>query len=241
MQQDHHIRKKNISSQSDEDVEQEKTELGKGVGEKLQEGYVEEISDRVITFGEQKVKKRELNLIGDKGAYASTYIRLVNGILAHRLERIKKIKEMDKNFDECIRLLQSDSSENFKFDKISTNLVGTQEIKEGMQCLILQKGIAEIELELLTNSFNLKTKELRIQEMEIMKKRNEIQNTSRQFGELNKKIYVLKSSDIGDNKNTKFDPVKTINDELELLSKKHDVQKLSRAIEGLISYVTKNR
>lgn len=239
MPQDNHIRKKTDFAENEDDI---MNDTSRGIGEKLESGEIEEAAPRVITFREKKDVKPELKLIGDKGAYTSTYIRLVNGILANRLERIKKLKEMDKNFDDCIRLLQSGPLEDtVELDRLSANLVEEKDIKEVLQCLLIQKGIAETELEYLTTSVNKKTEELRVQETEMRKKTEEIQKCSKQFDELNKKLSSQKSTEADDDAKEP-EVFRTIKEELASLGQKHDVQKLSKAIEELVSsFDKKNR
>src|SRR3970282_2799995 len=139
-------------------------ELGTGIREKLDEGEIPEMEERVIFFGDENKKKVPLEGISDQSANTSDYIQSVNVHLADRIARIEKLKSLDKDFESSIKFLQSGISlQPSPLDNIPHDIDDQREVKELIQCLVIEKGITKIEFEYLENKIIISRKQIKRQ------------------------------------------------------------------------------
>jgi len=211
-------------------------ELGTGIGEKLDVGEVMEIKERIIFFGDEKQKKVPLEGISDQSAKTSDYIQSVNAHLADRIARIEKLKSLDKDFESSIKFLQSGISlQPSPLDNIPHDIDDQREVKELIQCLVIEQGITKIEFEYLENKIKISRKQLESQENELEKKKEEILKQDMRIAELQKKYPDIDNVQKNENKTSEKDTKKIIEEELALIGKNYDVKKLVEAIKELSS------
>jgi len=210
--------------------------LGTGIREKLDEGEIPEMEERVIFFGDENKKKVTLEGISDQSANTSDYIQSVNVHLADRIARIEKLKSLDKDFESSIKFLQSGISlQPSPLDNIPHDIDDQREVKELIQCLVIEQGITKIEFEYLENKIIISRKQLESQENELEKKKKEILKQDKRIAELQKKYPDKDSVPKNENKTSEKDAKKIIQEELALIGKKYDVKKLADAIKELSS------
>ena len=211
-------------------------ELGTGISEKLDEGEIPEMGERVIFFGDENKKKVTSEGISDQSAKTSDYIQSVNAHLADRIARIEKLKSLDKDFESSIKFLQTGVSlQPSPLDNIPHDIDDQREVKELIQCLVIEQGITKIEFEYLENKIIISRKQLESQENELEKKKEEILKQDRRIAELQKKYPDIDSVQKNENKTSEKDAKRIIQEELSLIGKKYDVKKLAEAIKELSS------
>ena len=199
-------------------------------------GEVALIDERTICFGDEKQKKVSLHSISDESANASDYIQSVNAHLAERIARIEKLKSLDNDFESSLKFLKSGISlQPSPLDKIPDDIDDLKEIKELIQCLVIEKGISKIEFEYLENKIKISRKQLESQENELEKKRIEILKQDKRIEELQKKYPDINSLQKNEDKTSEKDTEKIIEEELSLIGKNYDVKKLADAIKDLSS------
>lgn len=211
-------------------------ELGTGIGDKLDEGEIPEMEERVIFFGDENKKKVTSEGISEQSANISDYIQSVNAHIADRIARIEKLKSLDKDFESSIKFLQTGISlQPSPLDNIPHDIDDQREVKELIQCLVIEQGITKIEFEYLENKIIISRKQLESQENELEKKREEILKQDRRIVELQKKYPGIDSVQKNENKTSEKDAKRIIEEELSLIGKKYDVKKLADAIKELSS------
>ena len=211
-------------------------ELGTGISEKLDEGEIPEMGERVIFFGDENKKKVTSEGISDQSAKTSDYIQSVNAHLADRIARIEKLKSLDKDFESSIKFLQTGVSlQPSPLDNIPHDIDDQREVKELIQCLVIEQGITKIEFEYLENKIIISRKQLESQENELEKKKEEILKQDRRITELQKKYPDIDNAQKNENKTSEKDAKRIIEEELSLIGKKYDVKKLADAIKELSS------
>src|SRR3990170_7111127 len=206
-------------------------ELGTGISEKLDEGEIPEMGERVIFFGDENQKKVPFEGISDQSAKTSDYIQSVNAHLVDRIARIEKLKSLDKDFESSVKFLQSEISlQPSPLDNIPHDFDDQREVKELIQCLVIEQGITKIEFEYLENKIKISRNQLESQENELEKKKEEILKQDKRIAELQKKY-----PDIDSVQTSEKDAKRIIEEELSLIGKNYDVKKLADAIKELSS------
>jgi hypothetical protein len=202
------------------------------IGRKLEVKDVMDIDDRYVTFGNQirrRVNEKKSGYLAtkegirwalDAAGNTGQYIRYVNMKIDKHQKQINHVKHLQQRFDREVADLQTERLEkiNPNFD---LNKTDAKSVTSVIDQLLLSKRNTKIKLRKLENECALAEKELEQQEIQIEEVRGYVkENNSNQnsFDQANE---------------TKA--LKIIKDELQYLGKNNDVNKLSNAIDIVIS------
>jgi len=205
---------------------------------KIEDTTVMDISNRYVAFSKNGRKRNP-----QKSAYLATkdgirwaldaagntgqYIKYVNMKIDKHQSQINNLKAIHKRFDKEIAMLQTQKLEKIKLDKDTIANLDVDEITKILDQLSLGKRITKSKLRKLENECGLAEKELEQQEIQID-----------EFKENLKEKYSIEKN--GVDPTDKIKALEIIKDELNHLSKDKDINKLSNAIDLLISHFEKN-
>lgn len=197
-----------------------------------------EITNRYVSFGRNKqISKQKgsaylatrdgIRWALDAAGNTGQYIKYVNMKIDKHQSQINNLITIQKRFDQEIAALQSQKLEKINLDKDSISNLNVHEITKILNQLSLGKRMTKIKLRKLQNECALAEKELEQQEIQIdefkenIKEKHSAENSENTYDEKIKALGIIK-------------------EELDHLSKDKDTNKLSNAIELLISYFEKN-
>ncbi len=191
-----------------------------------------DIENRYVTFGKQLKNKVEEKKSGyhatkegirwalDAAGNTGQYIRYVNMKIDKHQQQINHVKHLQQRFDREVADLQTE-----KLEKINPNIdfkkTDARSVTSVLDQLLLSKRNTKIKLKKLENECALAEKELEQQEIHIEEIRGYVKDTNsnqNSFDEANE----IKALQI-------------IKDELHHLSKNNNVNKLSNAIDIVVS------
>jgi len=158
----------------------------------------------------------------DAAGNTGQYIRYTNMKIEQHNEEIKNIKKLHDKFDKEVELLQSQKLEKIIPDKKTLVTMDIPTITSMLNQLLLGKRNSKSKLKDLENNCSLVERELEYQELQIEDVR-----------ELLKEFQYQENS--SSHKANEINALKTIKNELHLLSKDRDVDKLSNAFDVLAS------
>jgi hypothetical protein len=202
------------------------------IGKKLELKDVMDIENRYVTFGNQlsrKIKERKSGYLAtkdgirwalDAAGNTGQYIRYVNMKIDKHQEQINHVKHLQEKFDKEIEDLQSEKLEKINPDKGILNNIDSKSVTSVLDQLLFSKRNTKTRLRKLENECALAEKELEKQEIQIEEIRG----------------YVKDNPSINsfDNVN-EIKALKIIQEELHHLSKNNNINKLSNAIDIVVS------
>jgi len=191
------------------------------------------IENRYVTFGDRlrnTVKEKKSGYIAtkegirwalDAAGNTAQYIRYVNMKIDKHQEQINHVKFLQERFDREVADLQSERLEKINPDSIFLNKLDGKSITSVIDQLLLSKRNTKIKLRKLENECALAEKELEQQEIQIEEVRVYVKENQPKMSSFDK-ANEIKALNI-------------IKDELHHLSKNNNVNKLSNAIDIVIS------
>lgn len=199
-------------------------------GPKLKIQDVMDVEDRNITFARKLEKpktkfedtKEGIRWALDAAGNTGQLIKYFNLSIENQKEQIENLKKAHDKFDREIAMLQSYKLEKIDFDKKSLAQMDIRQITELFNQLLLQKRITKTKLRNMKKELTSIENELQWQEKDIEYVRSHI--TARIFSG-NESMILL----------DELEAIQTIKEELDMLSAKYDVEKLTNAIEVVIS------
>jgi hypothetical protein len=192
-----------------------------------------DIENRYVTFGEKlrnQVKEKKSGYLAtkegirwalDAAGNTGQYIRYVNMKIDKHQEQINHVKSLQQRFDREIADLQSEKLEKINPTSPLTNQLDGKSITSVFDQLLLSKRNTKNKLRTLENECSLAEKELEQQEIQIEEIR---EFTSQNQSKMN-------SFD----KANEIKALKIIKEELNYLGKNNNINKLSNAIDIVVS------
>ena len=188
------------------------------------------VRDRQLSFSQEakisptKWNKttEEIRWALDAAGNAGQYIKYFNMKVEKHNKQISKLKKIQNDFEQEVNELNSYKLEKISTDKESLSKMDSKKITLLLDQLLLQKRLTTRKLVKLRKQFSSIESDLKSQEIQIKKIRKEL--SARIFnGE--DTVGIL----------DELDAIQVIRQELSSLSKKHDVERLTCAIESVIS------
>jgi hypothetical protein len=158
----------------------------------------------------------------DAAGNTGQYIKYVNMKIDKHQEQINHIQELHKRFDQEIEMLQSQKLEKINLDKNSLDSMDIKSVTSVLDQLLLGKRNTKSKLQKLEYECALAEKELEQQESQIEEVRYNLKKSSNSGANI---------FDIANNTAA----IKIIKEEIHRLSRDQDVQKLSDAIDVIVS------
>lgn len=215
-----------------EDAIREKDELSYiGIlGNKVEINDVMDVHDRHLNFSNKaKVSPtkwnkttEEIRWALDAAGNAGQYIKYFNMKIDKHNKQINKVKKIKNDFEQEVNELNSYKLDKIKIDKETLSKMDSRKITLLLDQLLLQKRLTTRKLVKLRKEFSSIENDLKSQEIEIKKIRKHL--SARIFSGENS-VGILEE----------LDAIQVIRHELAELSKKQDVEKLTCAIESVIT------
>jgi hypothetical protein len=192
-----------------------------------------EIEDRYVTFGTQlkrKVQEKKSGYLAtregirwalDAAGNTGQYIRYVNMKIDKHQEQINHVKRLQQKFDKEIATLQSEKLEKINPNSSLLNNVDAKSVTSVLDQLLLSKRNTKNKLRILENECAIAEKELEQQEIQIEEIRGYVKDDQSKTNSFDKANEIK--------------ALKIIKEELDHLSKNNNINKLSNAIEIVIS------
>jgi len=203
------------------------------IGTNIELKDVMDVPQRYITFSKklrQRVKEKKkppleatkegIRWALDAAGNTGQYIKFVNMTIDKRQNQINKIKTLQGKFDKEVELLKSNKLEKIKDTQSSFAALDIQTVGDYLNQLLLEKRIAQSNLQNLQKDLFSMEKELKLQEKQIGGVREH----------LKAKIIHGNAKEL-----TAIDAIKIIQEELSSIATKYDVSKLSMAVDKVIS------
>ena len=158
----------------------------------------------------------------DAAGNTGQYIKYVNMKIDKHQEQINHIQELHKKFDQEIAMLQSQKLEKINLDNNSLNTMDIKSVTTILDQLLLGKRNTKSKLQKLEYECALAEKELEQQEFQIEEVRQNLKETP------------YRGMNVFDMANNTA-ALKIIKEEIHRIGRKHDINKLSDAIDVLVS------
>jgi len=235
----HVLARKYLNRIEDKVIPKDESSYISKIGKKFEVRDVMDIENRYVTFGDRlrnTVKEKKSSYIAtkegirwalDAAGNTAQYIRYVNMKIDKHQEQINHVKLLQERFDREIVMLQTQKLEKIKLDKDTIANLDVDGITKILDQLSLGKRITKAKLRKLENECGLAEKELEQQEIQID-----------EFKENLKEKYSIEKNRV--DPTDKIKALEIIKDELNHLSKDKNINKLSNAIDLLISHFEKN-
>lgn len=203
------------------------------IDKKLEVKDVMDIESRYVTFGKhlkRKVKEKKSGYLAtkegirwalDAAGNTGQYIRYVNMKIDKHQEQINHVKHLQKRFDSEIENLQSENIEKINPNNAYLDKIDSKSVASVLDQLLLSKRNTKNKLRKLENECALAEKELEQQEIQIEEVRGYVKENESKMNSFDKANEIR--------------ALKIIKEELQHLSKKNNVNKLSNAIDIVIS------
>ena len=223
------LARKYLNRIEDRVIPKDETTYISKIGKKLEVKDVMDIENRYVTFGNQlrrKFKEKKSGYLAtkegirwalDAAGNTGQYIKYVNMKIDKHQEQINHVKRLQEKFDREIADLQSEKIEKLTLPNSSFNYVDTKSVTSVLNQLLLAKRNTKIKLRKLENECALAEKELEQQEIQIEEIRGKVKDE-----------HPLEDSD-------DIKALKIIKEELNHLGQNNNVNKLSNAIDILVS------
>ena len=188
-----------------------------------------DIENRYVTFGNQlrrKFKEKKSGYLAtkegirwalDAAGNTGQYIKYVNMKIDKHQEQINHVKRLQEKFDREIADLQSEKIEKLALQNSQFSDIDAKSVTSVLNQLLLAKRSTKIKLRKLENECALAEKELEQQEIQIEEIRGKVKD----------------EHPLEDSEDVKA--LKIIKEELNHLGQNNNVNKLSNAIDILVS------
>ncbi len=229
----HVLARKYLNRIEDKVIPKDESSYISKIGKKLEVQDVMDIENRYVTFGDRlrnTVKEKKSGYIAtkegirwalDAAGNTAQYIRYVNMKIDKHQEQINHVKFLQERFDREVADLQSERLEKINPDSIFLNKLDGKSITSVIDQLLLSKRNTKIKLRKLENECALAEKELEQQEIQIEEVRVYVKENQPKMSSFDKENEIK--------------ALNIIKDELHHLSKNNNVNKLSNAIDIVIS------
>ena len=203
------------------------------IGTKLELKDVMDIENRYVTFGKklrQAVKEKKSGYLAtkegirwalDAAGNTGQYIRYVNMKIDKHQEQINHAKHLQQKFDREIESLQSEKIEKINPKMAILNKIDGKSISSVLDQLLLSKRNTKNKLRKLENECAIAEKELEQQEIQIEEIRGYVKENQTKMNSFDK--------------SNEIKALKIIKEELHHLSKSNNINKLSNAIDVVVS------
>jgi len=229
----HVLARKYLNRIEDKVIPKDESTYISKIGKKLEVQDVMDIENRYVTFGDRlrnTVKEKKSGYIAtkegirwalDAAGNTAQYIRYVNMKIDKHQEQINHVKLLQERFDREVADLQSERLEKINPESVFLNKLDGKSITSVIDQLLLSKRNTKIKLRKLENECGVAEKELEQQEIQIEEVRVYVKENQPKMSSFDK-ANEIKALNI-------------IKDELHHLSKNNNVNKLSNAIDIVIS------
>lgn len=192
-----------------------------------------DIEDRYVTFGNQLKRKFAEKKPGymatkegirwalDAAGNTGQYIRYVNMKIDKHQEQINHVKRLQQKFDREVADLQSEKLEKINPNSDLFKNMDAKSVASVLDQLLFSKRKTKTKLRKLENECAIAEKELEKQEIQIEEIRGYVKENQKEIN--------------GFDKTNEIKALKIIQEELDHLGKNNNVNKLSNAIDIVVS------
>ena len=204
------------------------------IGSKLEFKDVMDVQQRYITFGRKqrrKVKPSKTNLETtkegirwalDAAGNTGQYIKFVKMTIDKRQKQVDKIKNFQEKFDKDVELLDLHKIEKINTKKLPHIKKDAHTVKDYLNQLLLEKRITHQNLKNLSYDLYSMETELKLHEKQIEEVRENLVAKIINSRDQDKPINITAA-------------ISVIREELSSIGQKYDVNKLSSALDFVIS------
>jgi len=223
------LEKKSIGKKKPYVSDDEWENLGKGVGEKMEDGDILDVQDRSITFNDEKNVttkeedyKLELSKFKDRFADTKQYLKFMNAHLAEKNDHLNKVIADSDRFYEDIVTLNTEKITKDQIDKKNYTQLKVEDVRKVLEYVQEERDAIKDKIEHFSTKINLA--------------KNELENKNEEVEKIKLELTSIKSSE---NPNQTRDgqvndTTESIQKELKNLGSINESDKIFGAINSLI-------
>ena len=223
------MEKKHINKRKPFEADDEWSQLGKGVGEKMQEGEVMDIQDRAITFNDEKyvsTKEEDYKIEADefKDKFGSTaqYVKFVNAHLAEKNNHLNRILADKDKFYEDLAALNPNTVTKEQLDKKNYNKLNVEDVRKALDFVQNERDAIKERIDHFSSQITMAEKQL--------------QHKNKEVDDIKSELLLAESTTDIENVGVDEEKMATqhIQKELKNLASKNESDKIFGAINSLI-------